>query len=620
MKRFALGTALSLALACAAGVVIAPVAAAPKPDTYWSVEDVRAGMKGYGFSVFKGTKLERFEAEVLGVLRNSSPGRDLILVRLSGCNLEKTGVIAGMSGSPIYIDGKLLGAVAYAWAYGTEPICGVTPFSQMVEFVESFERRDAANRDAAKVPLPKPITLGGKTFSSATIAPRYADASAAKSDSLWLTPLKTPLAGTGMTQHSLDLLAERAGWSGLIPVQGGGVGTRIRDELKHEPLRAGGPMAVALITGDFDLSAIGTVTHVEGDRVYGFGHPFMGMGGCDLPLFVGYVHTVYPRLSISFKMGSPVRQVGVINADVSTGVAGWLGRTPDMLPLEIVVRRDGSATKTFNVQIARQKALLSQLVFTALTNTVDTEGELPDELTAEMFVRIELAGRPPIVIHDVYSGGAVAGGRAPAGLYGQIGTLVAALSNNNLEPLRITRITCDTLLSQGRSNADIDSVQLDSETVASGETLSASVWVKPYQGPRQRVKVQLPLPADLPEGTYTAHLIDDPTNARMTIRDTPTLGLPTRIDHVIEAVNTQAAAKRNNLVLRVPVKNTGVAIEGQALPNLPPSMVEMLSNTRQTGVQTTGTALVGKQKTDWVLTGGVSVKFTVTKNKRLSAE
>ena len=121
-----------------------PVHGGPKPETYWQVDDVRAGMKGQGRTVMHGTKIETFDAEVLGVLKNTSPGRDMVVCRLSGLGLEKTGVVAGMSGSPVYIDGKLLGAVAYAWPYGKEPIAGVTPFCQMQAFVQSYERRDLA--------------------------------------------------------------------------------------------------------------------------------------------------------------------------------------------------------------------------------------------------------------------------------------------------------------------------------------------------------------------------------------------------------------------------------------------------------------------------------------------
>ncbi|HZT83412.1 MAG TPA: SpoIVB peptidase S55 domain-containing protein, partial [Gemmataceae bacterium] len=242
-------------------LLLGPQAAAgPKAESYWNVEDVRAGMKGHGRTVLKGTKLETFQAEVLGVLKNSSPGRDLILCRLSGLNLEKTGVIAGMSGSPIYIDGKLLGAVAYAWQFGKEPICGVTPFAQMHEYVEAYERRDLAEKNKPmRVGLKAPLTLDGMQFDRVTVSNDFDGPEPAAADGLWLVPLRTPVAATGFTPHSLSLLRGRFRSSGLVPLQGGGASTKVAEEEKDTPIKPGGPLAVALITGDFDLSGIGTV-------------------------------------------------------------------------------------------------------------------------------------------------------------------------------------------------------------------------------------------------------------------------------------------------------------------------------------------------------------------------
>ncbi len=593
---------------------------------FWQVDEVRPGMKGHGCSVFKGSKVERFDVEVLGVLKNTSPGRDLIVVRTSGCNLETSGVIAGMSGSPVYVDGKLLGAIAYAWAFGKEPIAGVTPFAQMVEYVESYERRDLAKKlEPLRVRLDRPIRLGDAAYDSVTVThDRSAAVSAAgqADDALWLQPLQMPLIAGGFTQHSLNLLRERAsgaGWSNLMPVQAGSAAAHLLKQENETPLEPGSPLAVALITGDFDLSGIGTVTHVEGERVWGWGHPFLSVGACELPLMSGYIHTIYPRQSISFKMGSPIRTLGVINADVSTGIAGWLGRKPDMMPLSITLRRDG-VTRTFQCETVRQKALMPQLVYTALTNSVDMEGELPEELTAQLEARIEFEDRPPLVIEDTYSGPSYAGGRAPGALYSQIAAIVHTLNHNTFKPVRIKRIECNTVLLPGRRNAEIDSVRLDSETYSPGETLKATVFLKPYKGLMQRVPVQLQLPKDLPEGVYTAQIMDDVSNARSEIRESPTLSFPNSLDQVFEALKLQAAAKRTHLVVRVPVSDAGVAIEGQELPHLPGSMIEMLSNTRRTGVMAMKNALVARHETEWVVLGAQSAKFTVAKNKRLSTD
>jgi hypothetical protein len=617
-------TLLSLLLLVLLEFPVAPALAGPKPETYWQVDDVRPGMKGIGRTTMKGTKLEEFQAEVLGTLKNTSPGRDMVLCRLSGLDLEKTGVIAGMSGSPIYIEGKLLGAVAYAWAFGKEPIAGVTPFCQMHGFVESYERRDLVEQGKpTRVGLKAPLHIGGATIDSVTVSPDWNAPEATATDSMWMMPLRTPVATTGFTAHSLSLLRERFHTSGLVPMQGGGASAKIVEDEKDTPLQAGGPLVVAMVTGDFDMSGIGTVTHIEKTtgRVYGWGHPFMGLGTCEFPLMTGYIHTIYPRQSVSFKLGSPLRTVGVINADVSTGIAGWLGRKPEMLPVRMnVTREPEGTTRTFNVEIARQRSMLAPLTYSVLTNSVDMEGELPEELTAELTAKIEVEDQGPIVIHDTFSGSSFSGGRAPMALYNQIASVVGLMTYNTYKPVRINRIECETRIMPGRRTADIEAIELDSDVLSPGETLKATLFIRPFKGLRQRLPVSLKLPADLPEGNYTAIVCDDLTNARFELRDNPNLSSPQNLDQVFEALRVQTAAKRTNIVVRVPINAVGVALSGKSLPNLPPSMVQILGSSRRTGAQTMGGALVSRKSTDWVFQGSESVHFTVTKNKKVLAD
>jgi hypothetical protein len=598
---------------------LTPAVAGPRTERCWRVDEVRAGMKGHGKTVLKGTKIETFDAVVLGVLKNTSPGRDMVLCRLSGLNLEKTGVIAGMSGSPVYLDGKLLGAVAYAWPFGKEPIAGITPFCQMHDYVEAYERRDMAEEGKPhQVGLANPLRLGGREYRAVTVSESLAGPQPTAADGLWMVPLKTPLAATGFTPHSLALLRQRFPGVGLVPMQGGGVSGTVAAQVGDVTLEPGAALSVALITGDFDLSGIGTVTHVEGKRVYGWGHPFFGVGGCDFPLMTGYVHAIYPRQSLSFKMGSPLKIVGVINADVSTCIAGWLDRQPDMLPLRMMVSREpGCDAKTFNVKVVRQRAMIAPLVYTALTNSVDMEGELPEELTAELKACIEVEGHEPIIIHDTFSGASFSGGRAPQALYSQIANVISLLTYNTYRPVRIQRIDCTTHIKTGRRTAAIEAVELDSEVYAPGETLRATVFVRPHKGLQQRLPVSLKLPADLPEGEYTATVCDDLANARAELRDNPSLSDPQSLEQLFEALKVQTSVKRTSLVVRVPHGGVGVALNGKALPNLPPSMVQILGNGRRTGAQTMTGALVSRQNTAWVVQGSESVRFRVTKNKRV---
>jgi hypothetical protein len=283
----------------------------------------------------------------------------------------------------------------------------------------------------------------------------------------------------------------------------------------------------------------------------------------------------------------------------------------------MTVCREGDEARTFQVQVVRQRTLQPSLVLAALTNSVDTEGDLPEEMTAELQARIEVEGHSPIVIKDRFSGAGYSGGRAATALYQQVSAVVSLLNFNSYKPVRIKSIDCETNILPGRRSADIEAVEIDSDTYSPGETLKATVFVRPYKELPQRLRVKLKLPADLPEGTYTATVCDDLVNARAELRDNPTLTNPQNIEQVFEALAVQTRAKRTNLVIRVPVNEVGVALAGKALPNLPPSMVQILSNTRRTGAQTISGALVSRHPTEWVVLGSESVKFTVTKNKRL---
>jgi hypothetical protein len=604
-----------------AGFVCTAAFASPKTDSYWRVDDVREGMRGVGKTVLHGTKVETFEAEVIGVLKNTSPGRDMILCRLSGLSLEKTGVIAGMSGSPIYIDSKLLGAVAYAWPFGKEPIAGVTPFCQMHGYAEPYERRDTVEQSRRdRIGLRAPVHLDGRTYNTVTVSEDPDDARPAAVDGLWMAPLRTPLSASGFTARSLAVLRDQCRSAGLVPMQGGAVSGVVNEQEWNKPLEPGGPLAVAMVVGDFDLSGMGTVTHIEGDRVYGWGHPFMGLGTCEFPLMTGYVHTIYPRQSVSFKMGSPLRTVGVINADVSTCVAGWLRREPDLIPFRIGVRCcPGDSARTFSVRVVRQRSLLAGLILACLTNSIDMQGELPEELTAELRSTIEIDGHAPIVVEDTYSGGSYSGGRAPVALYSQVAGVLNLLCYNPYQPIRINKIECDTRIHTGRHTAEIESIELDSEIYAPGETLKASAFIRPYKGVRQKVPVSLKLPENLPEGGYSVTVSDELTSAKADARDNPILSNPQSLEQVIESVRAQTAVKRTNLAVRVPINAAGVAIDGKSFPNLPPSLVQILSNSRRTGAQAVGGALISRTPTVWVLQGAESARFTVTKNKRVTS-
>ena len=601
------------ALACAFVSILALTArgAEPDPKKYWDVGEVRAGMKGTGQTVMTGTTLERFDAEVLGVMKDVSPGRDMILCKLSGCKLEHSGIIQGMSGSPIYVDGKLLGAVAYAWEFGKDPIAGVTPFSQMVQYVRSRERRVAAEgREILKAQLDFSwestlATLGPKPVSGGSI--------------LGMKPIATPLAASGFSARALSLLSDQLAPIGLAPMSGGKAQEEILKREGDKPLVPGSPLSVAMVTGDFDLSGIGTVTHVEGDRVYGFGHPMFGLGACEFPMMTGYIHTVYPRASVSMKMGSPLKTVGVLDADVSTAVSGRLGAVPDLMPLSVKVSMGRySEPKTYRVQVVREPNLMSSLVLTVLTNAIDTEGNLPDELTAKVSATIRLKDHDPITFSDTHSGPRVSGPMGPLSLFGPISSAVSNLVRNPLSPVRIESIECVVDMTAGRNWAEVESARLGSDRIEPGGTLKVVATLKPFKGERETVPLELAIPADFPEGTFDAVILDQPQALRRRFRNEPQLTEPRDVDGLLRFLRLASEPKRTSLYLCVSLPDRGLSVSGQALPHLPASARAVLSGPRETAPPAVRSDLTSETPTRWAVEGSQVIRFTVAKDAGVS--
>lgn len=595
-------------------------AAQDKPVTgYWAVDDIKEGMRGYGKTVIHGTDIERFEVEVLGVQRNSSPGRDTILVRLRGCQLEHTGIIAGMSGSPIYIDEKLLGAVAFAWPFGKEPIAGVTPFSQMVDFAGNLRREYLADAHGPKPMSAMPnLRVWDHEFRSQFTSPKPRSAVADSGQVLGMAQIKMPLVVSGFSQQSVAMMRDMMEPLSMLPVMGGGVSGDVLAEAANKPLEPGSPLCVAMVTGDFDISGVGTVTHIEGDRVYGFGHPMFGLGKCEFPLMSGYIHVVYPRQTVSFKMGSPLKTIGVVDTDVSTCIAGRLGQRPHMVPMEFSIKRQGQpATRHYKVEVAPQKEMFASMVFNVLVGAIDTEGNLPDELTMRVSTTIRPKGREPLVIDDIYAGDQYSGQFAPMAAYGIVPNLLNILLHNPFEEVEIESIRSETEIVDSRNSATIESVRLGSEVYEPGDRLIAQVTLEPYKGAQKKFEIGLELPANMPVGIYQVLVCDSMSSIRSDLRNQPHLLQPENLDQLYRVLQLQTAERRNNLYMRVMTRDFGVALEGQAMPNLPLSMAHILTSRRRSGVLPIRTELISKVETPMVIQGAQALQFQVVADKKL---
>lgn len=356
------------ALLLAATAVLAGPARAEVPPTL-PFADVRAGMRGEGRTVFAGTTIETFEVEILGKLENVGPDQDLILGRCVGGPLADTGVMSGMSGSPVFVDGKLIGAVAYSWGFAKDAIAGITPIDEMLALGGRADGRAASAAAASPAAAATPGELDPDALARLARPEGLHDFFRARWRALTsggAGPLRAsiPLAVAGMRADAIAALygdgaggdgplgGTAAGW---LPVQAGTAGSA--PGAPAPALRPGSAMGVKLVRGDVEMSATGTVTWVDGDRVLGFGHPLFGLGPVDLPLTGARVEALMPSLEQSAKIAVPTAEAGALRQDRASGVAGRVGQRPRMIPVRLQIRGPASGEATYSFDLADDAAL-----------------------------------------------------------------------------------------------------------------------------------------------------------------------------------------------------------------------------------------------------------------------
>ena len=475
MRRFALITLLAGALGA---------------QDFYPVEDVRAGQAATGRTVFSGTDVEEFSVEILGTLENySGPKTSIIIGRLSGGPLERTGVMSGMSGSPVYIDGRLAGAVAFMYPFSKEPLAGIRPIGEMIA---GFENGGEASAIAVD-PLRALRRLAG--------APAPEPAKAGESGSQ-LRPIATPVALGGFTQRTLDVFAGEFELLGLRPLQGAGGG--LRDDPGGD-LQPGSMISVGLIRGDMTFTASGTVTHLDGDRVFAFGHRFLASGNTEMPMMRASVMALVPNLNASFKLSGTGPLIGKISLDRSAGIAGELGPGPAMVPCKIRIRRADGSSEGYSLELVRDAQLTPFLLQVAMFSAIDaTERSLgPSTVRVRGGVTFG-GGLPRLALDDIYAG---------TGGVGQIAALSTSAPLSYLLQTRHPGLEIESVDVEVESEAadrytDLSRAWLSKTQVRPGETVQIHFAAKAPDGREQLRSVHYRVPVSQPAGAVEVTIGD----------------------------------------------------------------------------------------------------------------
>ena len=558
-----------------------PSAAIPVGSAFFPVSEVRPGMEGIARTVFEGDRVEEFKVEILGVLKNAiGPQQDMILARLHGEKVEFTGVVSGMSGSPVYIDGRLLGAVSYRiGAFAKEPIAGITPISDMVRVsttkVGSPSRTASRSVDrsawAAAVArlgtgLP-PESPGGETLQ------RVAAASG-------MQPIGTPLVCSGCDAEALREYAPMFESMGLTPTAGGGAfaaapGAGLAPPAM--PLLPGTAIGAALATGDINLAGIGTLTHVDGKRIFAFGHPMLGIGQTRVPMTQAQVLLTFASSAASFKIANATEPIGTIVEDRLTAIVGEVGQAPPMLPLTVRVAA-GTERRDFHYSVVRDRSWAPLVVGLTTANSLLRTTEFDAADTLSLKYRIDLEGYPEVRYEELYSGTSP---QQPVHslVANDTAGLLNLLYNNPFEEPTVRSAEADIELLKASQVAGLTSLNASRGEVRPGEPFEVSAVLTSFRGPDRTVRFEVVLPEDTPPGDIQVIVgggsFLDAIDRRLQERQ---LAQAADLKDVIRIIGRQH--KSGTLYLRVARRSPSAVVRSELLPELPLSVFNVLNNPR----------------------------------------
>jgi SpoIVB peptidase S55 len=534
------------------------------------LSEVHPGMQGYAYTIFAGDQVEKFDLEVLGIMPNFlGPKQSIILVQLKGPKVEHTGVVAGMSGSPVYLDGKLAGALSLKLGIFTkEPIAGVTPIADVLNppVQSSAPRQTQSSQNLPQQFSPSSLPNESSSSSANNFSPQQFTLPTGAA----LEPIETPLVFSGFQASALREFSSQLQGYGFVAAQGGTAAPRPDDS----QLKPGDMAGMVLVQGDASINSACTVTAVQADRVFLCGHPFLSLGDVQIPMARSRVLTTLSSEMASTKIVNIGGSIGTITGDHITAVTGKLGAAPAMIPLELILSV-GGAEKQLHFQLVNHPRLTPILValttFSGLTqNSLYGEGT-----TLHLSGEIQLKDHAPVQIENTFApGDALSPDGLPIALAMQ--SIFSRLFTNNFEATAIERVSLHVESVPGRHSFTIESAWLEKGEAAPGETLRVRVLLRPYRGPAQVQETTVRVPDQVTRGTMLRVLVSDADMLNRASRGFAATGAgaSASLDQLIALLNRERHNDRLYVGLFAP--SPTMLWEDKELPNVPLSQINIV--------------------------------------------
>jgi hypothetical protein len=569
-------------------VVLALATVVSAQTAFFPLRDIQPGMRGTGRTVFSGNQIDEFQVEILGVLDNAGPKQSLILARLSGGPLEHTGVMEGMSGSPVYIGGRLVGAVAMAFPFAKDPIAGIRPIEDMV-------------RASAAGPPAQRATLGDRDILHLFPKPLPAMAGDER-----MVNIATPVSFSGFSRETLESFGPQLRALGLEPRQGVAGGGSVPPGIGNPAdLKPGSMISVQLMSGDLSVGADGTLTYIDGARVYAFGHSFLGVGSTALPFARAEVIALLPTLNSSFKVSSAKEWMGGITQDRDTAISGELGKLPTLTPMSISVTRNGQPIESYHMRIVNDPLLSPLLIQMAVSSVIEATERTVGAASVRIVGEIQFQnGLAPVKISSIAS--ADNGSAAQSAMAAAMPAAYAMQSGYDALALKQVDLNIETF--PLKRELQIDGVTASRREAHPGDTIRIDILLVGDNGLEITRQVAYQAPIGAEPGTIYFTVADAATTNLADFHQV--LSSPERTPgQVIAMLN--GLHPNNKAYVRVWSASPAFDLEGADLPNPPASVALILGGLQTTtgGIVQTRNSKIAEMEID---AGGMAVSGSKT--------